>query len=288
MTGLLFKLPFFRLLKIKSDFKKKYRNEIDLIKSKSITTNNHQSIIHFSVNKAATQYVKGILKRCATHNGMLNVDFSGYAFNTNFPYLDSLSLDETKKMTHLFVPKGYLYSCFGGMVHGIPDLDKFLIILMIRDPRDLLVSLYYSLAYSHPIPNGENKKANFIDRKNLALEKGIDVFVLDQMEYYYTLFTDYIKYLLPLNNVYVTKYEDMVLSFEKWFDGLLNFSNLSLNENEYIRLIEENKNLKPRKENVNKHIRKGIIGDYREKLKDETIKILDNKFENILRIFDYS
>ena len=132
---------------------KRYKTELALIKGRHENSNKHPSIIHFSFNKAATNYVRSILRRCSAKNGMVPVGMHGYAFHTNFPYFDNLSAEEMEKYKHIFKSTGYLYSTFGGMIEGIPDLEKYKIVLITRDPRDILVSQYYSIAYSHGSPS---------------------------------------------------------------------------------------------------------------------------------------
>jgi hypothetical protein len=70
------------------DLQRKFSVELDLIKGRHHNQNQHPSIIHFSLNKAATQYTGKILEQCAVENGMVPVNIHGYPFNTNFPYLD--------------------------------------------------------------------------------------------------------------------------------------------------------------------------------------------------------
>ena len=140
------------------DLKRKFSVELDLIKGQHQNYNKHPSIIHFSLNKAATQYTRRILEQCAVENGMVPVNIHGYAFHTNFPYLDHLTEEEMKKYQHIFKPNGYLYSVFGGMIEGISDLEKYKIVLMVRDFRDILVSEYYSIAFSHVAPYKQGNK----------------------------------------------------------------------------------------------------------------------------------
>ena len=52
-------------------------------------------------------------------------------------------------------------------------------------------------------------------------------------------------------------------------------------------LVRENEQVIPNKENIHKHLRKGQPGDYRSKLKPETIEYLDEKFAPILSRFGY-
>jgi hypothetical protein len=52
-------------------------------------------------------------------------------------------------------------------------------------------------------------------------------------------------------------------------------------------LFEESRSLKPEKENIFEHNRKGMAGDYKEKLQAETIDFLNNRFFPILEKFGY-
>ena len=53
-------------------------------------------------------------------------------------------------------------------------------------------------------------------------------------------------------------------------------------------LLYEHECMKPEKEEINKHLHKGKTGDYKEKLKKETIEYLNNKFLSILVKYKYS
>jgi hypothetical protein len=267
-----------------------FRVELDLIRGEHRNTSEHPSIIHFSVNKAATQYVKGILSRCASEIGMTPVSIHDYAFGTDFPYLDHLSASEMQKYEHIFKPNGYLYSMFGGMIEGIPALDKFRVVLMVRDPRDVLTSSYYSIAYSHPEPDQRgNKYKHFIERRRNARNSTIDQYVLAQCESTFDVYRRYKTLLIDkYPKVYLTKYEDMTSDFRVWLQGLLDYCTLRISDDLFRCLLEENRRLRPQKEDIYKHIRKGEPGDYQQKLAYETIRHLNSRFSSVFDSFGYT
>jgi hypothetical protein len=265
-----------------------FETELALIRNDHENNNCHPSIIHFSFNKAATQYIKSILTRCAVESGMVPVRIHEYAFNSDFPYLDGLSIEEMDAYKHIFRDKGYLYSVFGGMVKGI-DFDDYKIILVTRDPRDILVSNYYSAAHSHIPPSKEgNKYDDFMLRRVAAQGSSIDEFVIMESDHVYDTFFAYQTLLLDkYDNTYVTKYEEMISNFEDWLTRLLDYCELNLS-NEFIQaLVEQNESIKPKEENVEKHIRKGMAGDYKEKLQPTTVEVLNEKFAPILARYSY-
>jgi hypothetical protein len=264
--------------------------ELDLIAGRHRNENQIPSVLHFSLNKAATQYTKNILRRCASENGMVPVSLHDYAFNTDFPYLDKLSESELKRYHHIFKPAGYLYSVFGGMIESIPELEKYKIVFMIRDPRDILVSEYYSIAYSHVVPDRRGTKYEyFMKRRNTAQSSSIDDFVVADSERVYGILLRY-KHLLidRYPHAYVTKYEEMIFDFNGWLHGLIENCQLKMSTELLNSLLEKNNRSRPKEENVQHHIRKGQAEDYKEKLKPETIRYLDSKFSPMLKVFRYT
>jgi hypothetical protein len=273
----------------KVNLQRKFRVEFDLIKGRHQNQNKHPSIIHFSLNKAATQYTGSILEQCAVENGMVPVSIHGYAFHTNFPYLDHLTEKEMEKYQHIFKPNGYLYSVFGGMIEGISELEKYKIVLMVRDFRDLLVSEYFSIAYSHEAPDKQKDKYElFVEQRTKARKSEIDEYAITEsdrvnntLQRYKTLLID--KY----PNVYVTKYEEMINDFHGWLDKLLYNCELNISQELFEALSERNELMRPKDEDIHKHLRIGKSGEYKKKLKQETIEFLNAKFSPMLLTFGY-
>jgi len=280
--------PVKRYLK-EVDLQRKFSVELDLIKGSHQNQNKHPSIIHFSLNKAATQYTGGILQQCAVENGMVPVSIHGYAFHTNFPYLDHLTAEEMEKYQHIFKPNGYLYSVFGGMIEDISELEKYKIVLMIRDFRDLLVSEYYSIAYSHVAPYKQgNKYELFVEQRIKARKSAIDEYAVTESNRLYNTLQRYKTLLIDkYPNVYITKYEDMINDFRGWLNNLLYSCELNIRPDFFTALLERNERIRPKDEDVQRHIRKGKSGEYKEKLNQETIEYLNAKFSPMLLTFGY-
>ena len=289
LKSLLKHIPFLDQYLYKRVHQRRFKTEVQLIKGIHQNTNQHPSIIHFSFNKAATQYVSSILRRCAVENGIVPVGINEYAFNIDFPFLDHLSAEEMQQYKHIFKSEGYLYSVFGGMIEGISNLEKYKIVLATRDPRDILVSSYYSVAYSHPVPRTSGRKQDtFIAKRSVARESAIDDYVLSESGKVYDIFSRYKDLLLDkYENVYITTYEQMVSDFESWLTNLIAYCELELSQEFIQSLLEENKANKPKEEDVTQHNRKGQPGDYQEKLQPETIETLNETFKPILARYHY-
>lgn len=268
---------------------KKFKVEIELLNNKSKVDSSVPSIIHFSVNKAATQHVKGVLRKISTENGLLPVSIHDYAFVSKMPFLDHLAYEQMEEYKHIFKETGYLYSVFGGMIENIDNFNKYRVVLSIRDPRDILVSNYYSVAYSHPIPPVEsNKRKEFLERRAWAKEVGIDEFVLKESNRVYSIFDRYKSSLCKYHNVGIVKYEDMIHNYQEWLMDLAKKTGMKISSSLEEALIKQNRNKKPKNEDKLSHNRKGIAGDYKEKLKEETIEKLNNKFRIVFLYFNYN
>jgi hypothetical protein len=219
---------------------------------------------------------------------MVPVAIHEYAFDSAFPFLDRLTSAEMQAYSHIFREDGYLYSVFGGMIEGIPNLDRYKIVLIARDPRDILVSHYFSTAFSHPVPLG-NKRADFMAKRTVARESTIDEFVLSESESLCNQFARYKSLLLArYPHVHLATYEHMVTEFENWLSTILRYCALEVSSDLFRSLCIENQRARPKIEDIKRHVRKGQPGDYKNKLKPETIAQLNAKFEPILADFQYT
>ncbi|MBX2852680.1 MAG: sulfotransferase domain-containing protein [Phycisphaeraceae bacterium] len=269
---------------------RRFETELALINGEHENDSTLASILHFSFNKAGTQYVKSILSRLADEQGMVTVSIHDYAFHSDFPYLDSLTSEEMADYQHLFVEQGYLYSVFGGMIDGIEGLENYKTILVSRDPRDILVSEYFSVAFSHVVPDKTSDKYDeFMANRDTAQEISIDDYVIAQSDKVLDIFERYCDLLLDrYKHCYLTKYEKMVSDFPAWLDELVAFCPFEVSGATVKELIERHEASKPKAEDVSKHQRKGKAGDYKEKLKPETIQQLNEKFAAVLDRFGYA
>jgi hypothetical protein len=267
-----------------------YEVELAIINNSHRNYSTHPSIIHFSFNKAATQYVKSILIRCSMANGITPVCLHDYAFNSDFPFLDHLNGKDMQKYAHVFHKTGYIYTAFGGMVEGIPELNQYKIILAVRDPRDMLVSSYYSHKFSHGEPSSlGDKREYFMQSRNDARTCTIDQYVLAQSHDIYSRFIKYNELLLETGlNIHIVRYEDMVHNFREWLDNIISYCEFELRDDFIVSLVTENNKSKPRLEDAYQHLRKGTPGDYQEKLQKRTISELNNTLHAMLEKFGYN
>jgi len=278
-------------------FKNNFPNEILLLKGRHRNFNANQSIVFFTMRRSGSSYVSDLLIRMIKESGMTVMNLAAYYYNggniKRFLYRSGMvGMAINKK-------QGYFYGPFRFFCNGISDMDKFKIILMLRDPRDVLVSEYFSIAYSHPLPSQENpeapKYAHYMaDLREQALEMTIDKFVLDAAHgafnnfyNYYAIYSTYIQELLNKPNVFFTKYEDMVTDFKTWLYAINDFMGINVKKDVIDQIISE-ADFGVDKEDIYSHKRQVTPGDHKRKLKPETIAALNIRFGSILDALGYS
>jgi hypothetical protein len=71
--------------------------------------------------------------------------------------------EDRDQLRRLFPSRGCLYAAIRRppLLEALPHLAAFRVILLLRDPRDCLTSLFFSLAYSHRPPGDDDRKEAF-------------------------------------------------------------------------------------------------------------------------------
>jgi hypothetical protein len=197
--------------------------------------------------------------------------------------------------------------CFGPLRFFVPSkaIADASVILHLRDPRDVLTSMFYSYCYMHA---GEIE-AETGYRKAVA-EAGIDRFVLDMVsapffayrgdygigsrykEHVGTVLDRYQRYvseLLSRPDTIVVSYEEMVLAFPSWLGKIVSaFVLHDPDETRAVVAARHANSVAAGEEDIWSHKRKVTPGDHREKLQAATIRQLDKLFAPMLDKLGYS
>ncbi len=195
------------------------------------------------------------------------------------------------KALNALISDGYCYRGFReypGFLASNQLTNQRKKIWLIRDPRDVVVSAYFSFKQSHVIPKGGGELAaqRLAERAHVA-ELSLEEFVLDYAETFKATFQDYLDNLKFDSNLKIYRYEDIVFSKESWIQDIASFLDLKISPARITRIAERNHQI-PKQEDQFSHIRRVIPGDHIEKLSAECIQKLNGIFEEILIRFDYS
>ncbi len=160
--------------------------------------------------------------------------------------------------------------------------DKIAIFL-IRDPRDILVSCFYSFGFSHALSPVEeircSQERQREHTRQFTLEEYVSKYAFTQNVYF--------NKICDLANVceqsVILKYEDMVDDFEKFVAQLCKYIPL---RNSVVQ--ELYKRSRPRaEEDIYAHQRSGRVGGFRDKLSPATVEALNQELQGILTRFNY-
>jgi hypothetical protein len=211
--------------------------------------------------------------------------------------------------------------CFGPLRFFVPSaaLENAKIILHLRDPRDVLTSMFFSYCFMHPGEIAPNT-----GYRNEVSKAGIDKFVLDMSDENFSQYrgdygtggqygryignvhdryTRYLKEVAGRPNAIVLSYEEMVLDFVSWLRKFLAAFELDdpgktysfvrdrveiQNDVTKAAVARDVANVASTGENICAHKRKATPGDYKEKLSPETILKLNSRFREVLDMLGYS
>jgi hypothetical protein len=184
-----------------------------------------------------------------------------------------------------FEAKGYFFLGF----RAYPDLltisQRALTrsVLLVRDPRDALVSHYFSVLFSHSMPA---KRLPIAKLRQRYADTDINNFVTapDVMDKIKQCYHSY-EGVLP-SAALILRYEDYVLNKSALVRQICTHLKLNVHDDE-IAAVAEAVHKIPDREDPYSHVRKAIPGDHREKLQQKTITRLNREFASTLERYHY-
>lgn len=159
-------------------------------------------------------------------------------------------------------------------------------VLLVRDPRDALVSQYFSFGGKHRShalpPKGAEKRLANIQR---TAHMEIDEYVLFVARKHLKKMVEYREHL-DFGLGMVRRYEDVFFDKLSFLREIFEHFGLAVDDAVLVDVAGKH-DIRPSIEDPTKHIRKGTPGDYAEKLKQETIVELNKIFGEVASAFGY-
>jgi hypothetical protein len=241
------------------------------------------SALFFTVHKCASTYVRKALRYVAEqHLDLVPVNLAAYFHNTTA--VDTYAEIQARAGT-VFRPKGYLYAPLRHPIN-VPQVEDYRIVVMLRDPRDVLTSLYYSLAVSHGLPGNRERKEDFLEMRADIRNLDIDSFVREYLPLYQARYEGFLR-LTQDHDCTFLRYEDMIADFVPWAQQLGTGLGVKLSGPDISHLERLGGFDRPVEENVSKHIRQRTPGDHTRKLQPATIAFLNEQLGPVLEGFGY-
>lgn len=234
------------------------------------------SVFFFTSHKCASMLLWRILLDMNRRRMKLTpLNFPGYWFDVRsdsfYYYVNSVG-------QCLIRDTGILYAPFREYIE-VDHLKHARILCMLRDPRDKLVSGYYSAKISHRPPVNSDRRRAFLGNRARLQQISIDEYVIEQAPRVKRIYRQYRE---NLARDHVLTYEQMWSDFNGWIGQLSSLLGIELSEKEiesYRRMSGVDDEII---ENASAHRRRGSPGDHRHKLQLSTIESLDQIFADEL------
>ncbi len=255
----------------------------------------HRDIVVFTLHKSASMFIH---RQCELLCRLAGIEY--HSPNVPGSGLDARRLLTDKTLWHL------RHGCFAPVRFyvDLPQPERYDIVLHLRDPRDVLVSMFYSYCYIH-----QGELAANTGYRREAAARGIDAFVLakasgNSTDYpgdYGTgahvedlignlplRYRNYIDHVVGKPNVILVKYEDMVTNYRGWLHEFVAPFPIDNKAALVDRLAVQAPVLFPKRTvDALDHVRHVSPGDHKAKLQPATIRRLDEIFSATLDALGY-
>ncbi len=231
----------------------------------------------FAFHKSGSTLMDNMVQKYCKSFGIPTFSLFNGAFDNGVP-TNEIAADALA----CFSRQGMIYLGFRHYPGFDLDLSGLRTVLLVRDPRDMLISMYYSVAKSHVIPKNHPL---FQHNRDAAASIDIDTFVLQKAGIYLHNFQLY-QQKLPTELLTTYRYEDVIYEKCAWLKDIVEKLDLPV-DSKLIRKTAQKFDIFPESEDQEKHIRQVHPGNYKSKLKPETIAELNIKLQEFLQYYNY-
>lgn len=232
-------------------------------RSRVVAWSPFENIYYCCTQKTASQWLRGIFADplFADYTGLEEVPYIALGlktarFDAPFPLRTVATHLYIDYPTYLSIPKPSNYKTF----------------FVMRDPRDIIVSLYFSARYSHA--SFETINVLREQFKNLDLKEGMRL-VIDQMDEF-GLFEAQRSWCAAKDDprVSIFRYEDLATDNRGFLKHLLAYLEVPISDDVFETLyhrhqfVQHAKGRSQGKEDPYSHYRKGVVGDWKNYFDD--------------------
>lgn len=161
--------------------------------------------------------------------------------------------------------------------------------MLVRDPRDALVSEYFSNAYSHPVPAAQPESAEMqrfiLERRQEALATDLQAYVRKSAQAFARTLGLYAP-VLEMPNLRCVKYEDVILKKSNLIMSVAEHFGFPVDEATVQRILRW-ADVVPSQEDPKAFVRRVRPGDHAEKLSVETLAAIAPILNDAMVRFGY-
>jgi sulfotransferase family protein len=240
------------------------------------------------IRKCGTTLLNRVCRMLAERNGYAWVNMGGTLFNAN---VQARNWQDDPTLAHLLRP-GNVYGGLRDAPRMFQDHEIFrsgLKLVIVRDPRDALVSEFFSNAYSHPIPEqtptaGEVAQL-MLSLRQKAMAEGIDGYVIERASSIVRTFMEFAA-VIQMPNTRVLRYEEVVLDKRQLIGTITEHFGWGVPERAVGKILAS-VDIRPEKEDPRAFIRQVTPGDHKRKLARTTIVRLNQLLWPAMNLLGY-
>ena len=258
------------------------------------------TVFHITHHKAGSQWVLQVLRDCAPERVVK-------------PLIDCAHINKKQVVPGLIYPTAYLsVSKFTAVLYPFLTKDKSIILqqiknnrffylnwwrysvmkypvkgfVIIRDLRDALVSFYFSVKYSHPVIS-----AKIAQHRKIFEQKDFDDGMILAINSYPSanVFASWgvLNKKRGLLNYPIIRYEDLVDDELEIFTFIMDACQINVKPELLKKVVDLNRfesraGRRKGDEDIHSHLRKGIVGDWKNYFSDQVKVAFKNKYGKML------
>jgi len=238
-----------------------------------------QNIYHCSVPKAATQWIRNIL-----------VDFRTHAYSNLIPFPVELMKDVNAIPLHTMVTGTFTISFPEFQL--FPKPKNYRAFFITRDPRDIVISAYFSNRYSHSVMDHIACTREILEA--LPLEDGL-IYTVEILQHVFEVMDSWVDAHSQDPNVKLYKYEDLIgQDSAALFMDLFHHCEIPFDDSTVTEILEDYRfeNLargrKQDESDKKSHYRKGKSGDWKNYFTPHVYERFQEISKNITDKLGYS
>jgi len=250
---------------------------------KDITTKNNTkttNIYHVSVQKTGSQWIKKVFsdKRVVRMTGMVPFPQHRYEFGEFISVFPPFT----------FVPGLYIPHL---LYKEIEKPDNYATIYVVRDPRNIILSWYFSMRYSHRIVN-DRVAAHRKKLRSLSKEEGIN-YSIRTLHPKMSFMKSWMYHNNELPNTLFVRFEDLTRNPLSQFSRMFDHCGFDISDSylknilrDYTKEKMRNRDKQTRSSKMSTYSKDG--SDWEKEFTRTNKKVFDNTYGNILEITGYS
>lgn len=248
-----------------------------------------RSVIFFTTHKCASSFMNHFFTMVAKDSKYKVIDYATSIWALG----DSLDAGATyepfleQNYDQLYFQTGEIYAPQRQPLN-FPGIEKFKHIFFLRDPRDVLVSAFYSFGFSHALPQNKIAKAAFLKQREKIQQGTIDDYAREAAtDWILPIYKNYQSLRESSNSSLFLSYDLFNTNLPKFIKDLSSFLDFTLSEEKIQEIVKANEKGSNVKENISKHRRSGESGQFRDKLSPKTIQHINEIFSDIIAYWKF-